>query len=129
MTYIKGDIWVAVSEMNPNNCIQVIDVEGNIKRDIRCAFEPFSVKQAPWGDIIVASDTGLHVLCCGGIVQSTICGDVFFDLSFFGEEVVALNGSREILQTYSRSDDGEWRHSGDIAASQGIGSNIDSVVK
>ena len=126
ISFIRGDIWAAVDGAN---CIQVIDIEGNIRREIDCSFKPYSVKQAPWGEIIAASPTGLHLLFPDGTVQSTICGDAFSDVSFFGEEIIGLNISKRVLQTYSRSGDGVWRHSGDIGASKGIGSHAcDSVV-
>ena len=44
------------------------------------------------GNIIVASDKGLHVLCPEGTVQSTICDDKFYDVCCFGDEIVSLNG-------------------------------------
>ena len=126
MSVIQGDIWVAVFG---DYCIHVIGLKERRKREIRFTFRPSSVKEAPWGDIFVASDTGLHVLCPDGTVQSTINSDTFFDVCFFGDEIVGLNGSKRILQTFSRSGDGGWRLSGGIKASEGIGSdNWDSVV-
>ena len=123
---IQGDIWVAQS---CTTSIQVIDVEGKPKQEISGPFRAWSVKEAPWGDIVVASETGLHVLHSDGTVLYTICGDIFFDVAFFGEEIIGLNGPKGILQTYSRSGYGDWRHSGDIRASQDIGmSGNDCVV-
>ena len=77
MSLIEGDIWAAVPSAK---CIQVIDEEGNIKREISCKYKPYSVKKAPWGDITVASNRGLHIVCPDGTVQSTICGDAFYDV-------------------------------------------------
>ena len=127
MVFIEGEIWVADFG---TKCIKVIDVEGNTRSEISCSFTPYSVKQAPWGDILLASHNGLHILSPDGTVKATISEDVFYDVCFFGEEVVGLNSSKEILQTYSRSGDGEWRHSGDIGASEEIGTIYitDSVV-
>ena len=129
MSFIKGDIWVAVPD---KGCIQVIDVGGSRKGEISCAFKPYSVKESLWGDIIVASDLGLHALFPDGTVKYTISDDKFYDVGFYVEEIVALNASKEILQTYQRAGDGEWRHSGDITASEGVGSvdmgSWDSVV-
>ena len=68
------------------------------------------------------------MLCPNGTVQSTICGDTFYDVCFFGDEIIGLNGTERILQTYSRSGDGKWTHSGDIGASQGIGYRCEDCV-
>ena len=126
ISFIQGDIWGA---LYLDNCILVINLKGNTKREIKCLFEPYSVKEAPWGDIIVAGNPGLYMLSPVGTVQSTICGDTFCYVCFLGEEIVGINNSKKVLQTYSRSVDGHWRHSGDIEESRGIGSCIcDSVV-
>ena len=126
ISFIGGHIWAAVCGAK---CIQVIDVDGNSKREISYPFEPYSVKQAPWGEIIMATHKGLHILCPDGTVESTICSDKFYDVCFWGDEIVGLNSSKKIMQTYRRSGDREWRHSGDIMASQGIGSRfIDCAV-
>ena len=77
----------------------------------------------------MASSTGLHILCSEGTVQSTICNDTFYDVGFFGEDIVGLNSSKKILQTYGKLGDGNWKHSSDIGAPQGIGSSeVDSLV-
>ena len=118
ISMVCGDIWAAISD---KNCIQVIDIDGNVKHDIACAFQPYSVKEAPWGDIIVAGTTGLFCMLPDGKIDVTISNDSFCDLSFFEDEILGLNRTKQILQSFCKSDDGKWKHNGDIEGSQGTG--------
>ena len=126
MSVVCGDIWAPIPG---GKCIQVIDLDGNIKPEIACAFQPYSVKEAPWGDIFVATTSGLFVMLPDGKIDATISNDSFCDVSFFGDEILGLNRTKKTLQSFCKSDMNEWKYSGDIEASQGTGSyKEDSVV-
>ena len=125
ISIVRRDIWAAVSD---NYCIQVIDIDGNVKHDIACKFTPYSAKEAPWGDIIVAGSTGLFVMLPDGKIDVTISNDSFCDLSFFEDEVLGINTTKQIIQSFCKSNCGKWEHNGDVEGSQGTGKYTEDSV-
>ena len=125
MSMVCGDIWAPIPD---GKCIQVIDLDGNIKHDIACTFQPYSVKEAPWGEIIVAAASGLFVMFPDGKVDATISNDSFCDVSFHDDEIIGLNRTKKVLQSFCKSDAEEWKYSGDIESSEGTGSYSEESV-
>ena len=123
MSMIQGEIWAAIRS---GNCIQVIGTDGTVKNAIQCEFKPCAVEEAMCGDIVVASDTGLHVILPNGTIKSTISQDHFTGLTLYGDNMYAINRSHVILQRFSKLD--EWQHVGDVEGSEQTGAHTDDTV-